>query len=90
MRTYKKKTQRGKTPPDVMLRAVRAVKKEKRSLSQTSRDFEIPIMTLRRYCNKFSEDEINAADITVPTTTVGYLPIRQVKIHDLLLVNFSK
>lgn len=84
MRTYKKKTQRGETPPDVMLRAVRAVKQDKRSLRETSRDFAIPIMTLRRYCKKFSVDEISAADVNVPTTAVGYLPIRQVGIFNCM------
>ncbi|KAJ8933909.1 hypothetical protein NQ314_013710 [Rhamnusium bicolor] len=76
MRTYKKKSQRGLTPPDVMLRAVKAVKIDHRSLRETSRDFKIPLMTLRRYCQKFSNEEIKAGN--APNTVVGYIANRQV------------
>lgn len=79
MRNYKKKSQKGQTPPDIMLRAVRAVKRDGHSLRETSRDFGIPVMTLRRYCQKFSFDEINAPGVNVPTTVVGYIAVRQVK-----------
>ncbi|KAJ8966940.1 hypothetical protein NQ314_003217 [Rhamnusium bicolor] len=71
-----KKSQRGLTPPDVMLRAVRAVKIDHRSLRETSRDFKIPLMTLRRYCQKFSDEEIKAGN--APNTVVGYIANRQV------------
>jgi hypothetical protein len=81
MRTYTKKSRRGLTPPDIMLRAVRAVKIDKRSLRETSRDFEIPLMTLRRYCLKFSPEEFNSLNNNVPQTIIGYIPNRQVSIH---------
>lgn len=79
MRTYKKKSERGSTPPDVMLRAVRAILIDKSSLRGTARDFGIPVMTLRRYCLKFTPEEINSANVNVPTTPVGYIPNRQVR-----------
>lgn len=79
MRTYKKKSERGLTPPDIMLRAVRSIKIDQHSLRETSREFGIPVMTLRRYCLKFSPEEINAVNVNTPTTVVGYIPNRQVR-----------
>lgn len=78
MRTYKKSSTRGQTSPDIMLRAVRSIKVDGRSLRQASRDFEIPLMTLRRYCQKFTTEEIHALNVDRPTTSVGYIANRQV------------
>jgi hypothetical protein len=73
MRTYNKKSRRGLTPHDIMLRAVRSVKIDQHCLRETSRDFEIPLTTLRRYCLKFSPEEINSLNNNVPQTIVDLI-----------------
>lgn len=71
MRTYKRKSHRGLTPPNIMLQSVRAVKIDKRALRATSREFGIPLMTLQKYCQKFSNEEITGANNS-PNTIGGY------------------
>lgn len=60
-----------------MLRAARAVKLQGQSLRSAASDFNIPFNTLRRYCNKFTLDELQA-ETEMPTTIVGYFKNRQV------------
>lgn len=49
-----RKYERDKTPPVVLLRAVRTVK----SLRSAAREFNIPFNTLRNYCGKLTLDEL--------------------------------
>lgn len=77
MRTYKRKTQRGVTKADVMLRAAKAVKLNGRSIRGTADDFNIPEATLRRFCRKVTDAEIHGVAVE-PTTHVGYKRNRQV------------
>ncbi|XP_050506078.1 uncharacterized protein LOC126884227 [Diabrotica virgifera virgifera] len=77
MRIYKRMSEKGKTPPDVMLRAVREIKLNAKSIRQTAKSFDIPEATLRRFCKKFTDEEINS-EVVHPSTTVGYFGNRQV------------
>lgn len=52
MRTYKRKTTRGLTPPDVMTEAAKLVNKGERSCRSVAKDYEIDYSTLSRYCRK--------------------------------------
>lgn len=78
MRNFKRKSERGKTPPDVMVRAARAVKLQGQSLRSAASDFGIPFNTLRRYCSKFTLAELQA-EAGMPQTIVGYYKNRQVR-----------
>lgn len=58
MRNYKKKTERGTTPTDVMARAVKMVKNEGRSIRSVAKDFNIAFRTLARYCQMANNSPI--------------------------------
>lgn len=88
MRNFKRKSERGKTPPDVMLRAAKAVKIEGLSLRAAAMVFNIPFNTLRRYCNKFTQEELNAETANPTTTIVGYYTNRQVSFKTYLNLDF--
>ena len=45
-RTYKRKTERANIAPDTVLRAVRAVRIENRSIRSVARDFGIPFRSV--------------------------------------------
>ena len=66
MRNYKRKTDRGNTPKDVMERAVHEVV-EKRPCRAVAHEFKIPHVTLRRYCLK---NKNNQTDETEPEEEV--------------------
>ncbi|XP_041358910.1 uncharacterized protein LOC121375496 [Gigantopelta aegis] len=51
-RVYKRKTDRGKTLPDIMERAVKEVISNSRPCREVAEQFSIPHVTLRRYCLK--------------------------------------
>lgn len=78
MRTYKRKTERGKTPKGVMLDAVSAVVKGKQSVRKTALDFNIPRKTLSRYVNKFIENGGSEGNVPKEEIEVGYVKYRQV------------
>lgn len=76
-RRFLRKTNKGTTAPDVMLRAVRAVKRENRSIRSVAAEYEINYRTLARYCSKFTAEDINS-DAPEPTILVGYRKNRKV------------
>lgn len=78
MRNYKRKTDRGTTPPHIMLRAARLVKLENRSIRGAAKDFDISERTLRRFLLKVSQDDLNGPT-EIPIIHVGYSKPRQVK-----------
>jgi len=47
-----KKTEKGKTPPDIILKAVRAVKIHNLSIWQAALEFNMDYCALSRYCKK--------------------------------------
>lgn len=55
MRTYKRKTDRGKTPVGVYERASEEVLQNGRSLRNVADEYGINFMTLGRYCKKKRE-----------------------------------
>ncbi|KAJ8943075.1 hypothetical protein NQ314_009834 [Rhamnusium bicolor] len=90
MRTYKRKTDKGKTPPDVMLRAVQMVINEGRSVNSVAKDFTIPQKTLDRYVKKARTQNENRTEIKLER--VGYFNRRQIFSyeHETLLADYLK
>ena len=80
VRRYERKTERASTPADLILRAVRRVKCEHKSIRGVARDFHIPYRTLARYCQKITDEQLKGEDDA--TLTVGYAAHRQVLSHD--------
>ncbi|XP_050501983.1 uncharacterized protein LOC126881649 [Diabrotica virgifera virgifera] len=76
MRTYKRKSEKGKTPYDIMKRAVKVVLEENFSVRKAAKNFEIPRKTLEKYCKKFmAVQEQNGNLINIQ---IGYAKSRQV------------
>lgn len=77
VRNYVRKTERGKVPEDIMLRAVLQVKEHERSIRAVSQEYGIPRKTLGRYCKKFkntteaSQPRSTEADEPLPQTTAA-------------------
>lgn len=67
MRNYKRKTERGNTTKDVMERAVKEVIANKRHCREVAKEFNIPHVTLRRYCIKHRSCSQPQQETTVVT-----------------------
>ncbi|CAH0550237.1 unnamed protein product [Brassicogethes aeneus] len=65
MRNYKRKTDKGQTSPDVMLRAVKEVKLNKRSIRSVAKKYQVSHRTLARYCLKFTSDQLNNEEVNL-------------------------
>ena len=92
MRHFKRKTDRGSTPHDVMLRAARQAKNNGRSIRKVASEFNINYRTLARYCGKVSKADLTGSN-TVPIFSVGYQRNRQVfsdQQEHLLVVYMTK
>ncbi|XP_077363986.1 uncharacterized protein LOC144007908 isoform X2 [Festucalex cinctus] len=76
-RKYRRKTKKGLTPADVMMRAVREVKLNNQSIRSTAKNLHINYRTLARYCSKITQREV-AGDAPRPSLPVGYVKSRLV------------
>uniref|UniRef100_A0A3B3SB11 HTH CENPB-type domain-containing protein n=1 Tax=Paramormyrops kingsleyae TaxID=1676925 RepID=A0A3B3SB11_9TELE len=72
---YVRRTVHGQTPPDVMLRAVREVRLDNKSIRGTAERYNINYRTLARYCKKMSPEDIEG-DCVQPSLPVGYVKNR--------------
>lgn len=79
MRTYKRKTERASTPPNVVLRAAKRVKCEHKSIRGVARDFAIPFRTQARYCKMITDEEMSVDNVTIK---VGYASHKKVLTKD--------
>ncbi len=79
MRTYKRKTQRGSVPPDVMHRAAEKVQSGT-PCRAAAQQFDICHVTLQRYCHKLAA--LNAAGKNTKPN-VGYAKVRKVFTDDM-------
>ncbi|KAK4882605.1 hypothetical protein RN001_005924 [Aquatica leii] len=59
MRTYKRKTDRGRTAIEIYRAAAREVIENKKSLRIVAADFDINFMTLQRFCKKIKNEDPN-------------------------------
>ena len=89
MRNFKKKTDRGQTPADVILRAARSVKNNGQSIRSAAVEFGVNYRTLARYCQKVSVEDLTGTH-TVPLFSVGYQRNRLVFTdhQEMLLVEY--
>jgi len=78
VRKQERKTDRGKTRPDIILKAVRAVKIHNLSIRQAALEFKMNYRTLSRYCKKIPEEDYLHENIVIPTVHVGYAKNKQI------------
>lgn len=72
VRNFKRKTEMGKAPADILLRAARLVKINGSSIRQAAKDFDINYRTLARYCKKIPETDLLNDQLVTPSIPVGY------------------
>ena len=89
MRNYKRKSDRGNTPVDIIERAVDMVLKEGRKITSVGILFNIPRRSLRRYIDNQKKDNLSTMEIENRPTAedpsslkpkYGYSRLRQVTI----------
>lgn len=78
VRHHKKKTDRGNTSTETMLRAAREVVLNNKSIRQTAKDFNVNYRTLARYCKKIPMNELRNERLNQSSIPIGYYPNRQV------------
>lgn len=76
VRNRVRKTTRGSTPADVMLRAATEVMKDKHSCRATAKKYGIPHVTLSRYVKKLKkQEELGKVDINFASPTSGFVNV---------------
>ena len=81
MRTYKRKTNRGITPKDVLDRACQQVIFDKKSINSTAKEFNIPYKTLQRHVVNVKKKLEKKTELSKSESTldsVGYRKNRQI------------
>lgn len=76
----KEKKHDGSTPPDVMLRVVRQVILNSKSIKSTTKDFNVNDCVLAHYCNVSTPGETES-QATVPTPVFGYKAPQQLELQ---------
>lgn len=76
VRTYNRKTEKGKTPLDVMIRAAKEVLINNRSRRSVAKDFGIPDRSLTRFCSKTTIAQLQSRNQT--DFSIGYAKPRQI------------
>ncbi|KAG5898634.1 hypothetical protein JTB14_021008 [Gonioctena quinquepunctata] len=75
VRNPKRKSTRASQPHEIVLRAIKEVKQEKRSIRATAAKYDIPFRSLARYCSQISDEELDTVE---SEKLIGYLPNRKV------------
>lgn len=78
VRHYIRKTDRGSTPDDVKILAVRQVKIMGQSVRSTARLFNMDYRTLSRYCKKISINDLVGEATSVRPVPLGYRSYRHI------------
>lgn len=78
MRTYKRKSEKGTTPADIIQRAVTIVLNENRSVNSVAKDFSISQKTLHRYVVKAKSHQNENDTNIISLKRVGYFNGRQI------------
>lgn len=78
VRNFKKKTERGVTPPEVMSSALKRVSQDGKSIRKTAKEFQINYRTLTRYCKKFKLGEDVNDNNNILQISIGYSSPRRV------------
>lgn len=77
VRNFQRKTDRGTVDAGIMLRAVRQVKKDNRSIRSTANEYGINYRTLARKCQLATEEDLKE-DCVSPSFHVSYYPNRKI------------
>lgn len=85
MRTYKRKTDRGSTPKDVLDRACQQIIFDEKSINSSAKEFNIPYKTLQRYVVKMKEKLKSYPELTrseLALESAGYSKNRKIFTDD--------
>ena len=86
MRTYKRKSERGKTPGSEILQAIGKIVNEKLPVYRVAKEFNIPVPTLDRHYKKLTGKDDSTRNEEIKNLRVGYQKHRQVNIKIIELI----